>query len=362
MSLYKPAKSRFWQYDFRFKGHRYHGSTGCTSKRDAERVEAEVRRKAALGDTAKPAIALDRACDAWWLAKGQHLRSHATVLYQLANLAEGLGKNTPLQDIDLARIDDYIARRRAAVKNSSVNRETALLRRVIEWHDARGFDCPRIAWREARLTEPRPVTRTLTREEEARLFAALPESLVPLVAFALITGQRKAEVVQLRWADVDLQNARATVSAKGGRRHSFPLSPRAIAIIANQPKVCPQVFTYVAERPSPQRKDRVHRQKGGRYPFSVQGWQRKWRKALADAKIENFRFHDLRHTAATRLGSIELANRLLGHADYRTTQRYFHPGEDELRRALAAQDSRNSPEPPEKRAAQTRRKAGKSGT
>ena len=64
---------------------------------------------------------------------------------------------------------------------------------------------------------------------------------------------------------------RATVWAKGQRPHSFPLTPRMVALIANQPKACPQVFTYVAERSSPRRVDRVQRIKGQRYPFSAQG-------------------------------------------------------------------------------------------
>lgn len=345
MSLYKPAKSNFWHYDFRFKRHRYHGSTGCTAKRDAERFQAEVRRKAALGEEAKPTISVDDACGAWFLAKGQHLRSKATLSYQLENLAKGLGASRPLHDVSLADLDGYIAKRRATVKNSSVNRETALLRRVIEWHGARGFEVPEIVWKQARLSEPKPVTRVLAGDEQTRLFAALPDSLKPIVEFAILSGQRKSEIVTLRWADVDFGNMRATVWAKGQKPHSFPLTPRMVALIANQPKACAQVFTYVAEKSAPRRQDRPQRVKGQRYPFSRQGWDRKWRKALKDAGIESYRFHDNRHTAATRAGSIEVANRLLGHSDYRTTQRYFHPGEDVVREGLIAAESRNSPEP-----------------
>jgi integrase len=357
MSLYKPAKSKFWHYDFQFKGCRYHGSTSCTSKRDAERYQAEVRRKAALGEDAKPTIKLDDACGAWFLAKGQHLRSHATVSYQLENLARGLGQSLPLQDLTLAHLDRYIARRRGQVKNASVNRETALLRRVIEWHGARGVDVPAIAWKEVKLREAKPVTRTLSPEEETRLFAVLPESLKPIVRFALLSGQRKSEIITLRWSDVDLAAGRATVWAKGGRRHTFPLTPALVAIIANQPKACAQVFTYVAERSAPRREDRPQRIKGVRYPFSVQGWDRKWRKALSDAKIEGYRFHDNRHTAATRTGSIEVANKLLGHSDYRTTQRYFHTAEDTVREGMIAAESRNSPEPAEAKAENPRKAA-----
>lgn len=345
MSLYKPAKSRFWHFDFQFKGRRHHGSTGCTSKRDAERVEAGARRRATLGDEAKPTITVDLATGAWWDAKGQYLRSEATLIYQLANLAEGLGRNVILSDVTLPDLDRYIARRRATVKNASVNRETALFRRVCNFVGARGFEVPTIKWDEARLTEEAPQTRVLTRDEERRLFEHLPESLQPLVEFALLSGQRKAEIVTMRWADVDLSAGRATVWAKGQKPHSFPLTPRMVALIANQPKVCAQVFTYVAERDSPPRQDRPRRLKGHRYPFSRQGWDRKWRKALEAAGIEGYRFHDNRHTGLTRTGSIEVANKLAGHTDMKTTKRYFHVAEDEVRNAMIAGESRNSPEP-----------------
>lgn len=280
------------------------------------------------------------------------------MFYQLDNLAKGLGKSVPLHDIGLAELDGYIARRRAQVSNASVNRETALLRRVVNWCKSRRYDVPNIDWQEARLKESAGRTRTLTAKEEARLFAALPPSLLPMVEFALLSGQRKAEIVTLRWSDVDLTIGRATVTVKGGKKHSFPLTPRMVALIANQPKVSPQVFTYVAERSSPRRKDRVHRVKGQRYPLSKQGWDRKWRKALEKAGIEDFRFHDLRHTALTRLESIETAYELAGHSDIRTTKRYFHTAEDRVRERMIAAESRNNPEPDEEGVSQTRRKAG----
>ena len=354
MSVYKPAKSRFWHFDFQHKGRRHHGSTGCASKRDAERVEAEKRRQVALGIEVKPAITVDHACGAWFDQKGKHQRSHTSTIYQLATLAEGLGKTRWLHDLTLRDLDRYIAKRRATVSNATVNRETALLRRVSNWCAARGYDTPAIEWREVKLKEKAPETRVLSAAEEARLFEHLPDSLKPIAEFALISGQRRAEIISLRWADVDLFNARATVSTKGGQRHTFPLTPRLAAIIRAQPRVCAQVFTYVCERPSPKRKDRPHRQKGERYPFSRQGWERKWKKALAEAGIEGFRFHDTRHTALTRLGSIEAAQRLANHSDIRTTRRYFHTSEDDVRAKMFAAESRNSPEPGEGEGTETR--------
>lgn len=348
MSIYKPAKSRFFQYDFQFQGRRYHGSTGCTTKRDAERFEADERRKAALGEATKPSITLERACDLWFDRVGRHHKNHYTELYQLGNLATGLGKAVLLQDVTVNAIDDYIARRRATVSNASVNRETQLLRRLVRWCADR-HAVPELPWGKLMLKEAAERVRELSAEEEASLFAHLPDSLKPLIEFAILSGQRKSELISMRWADVDLKAGRAKVWAKGGKPHHFPLTARMIAIIASQPKACAQVFTYVAERDSPPRPDRPKRIKGERYPFSKLGWARKWKKALTDAGIEDYRFHDNRHTAGTRnlraSGNLKGVQKLLGHVDIKTTARYAHALEDDVRDMLNATESRNSPEP-----------------
>lgn len=361
MSVYKPAKSSRWQYDFQAAGRRYHGSTGCTSRRDAERYEANLRRKVALGEEAKPTITVEDACGTWQAMVGDHLRGKATTLYQLGYLIAGLGRKTMLHDVTFRQVQDYAARRRGMVSPTSVNREVQLLRRVVRWTDPRGYEVPQIEWGKL-LAKEQGRIRELTTDEEERLFAALPEDLKPLVEFALLSGQRKSEIVTLRWADVDLPGQRATVSVKGGGRHTFPLSPRMAAIVRDQPKVCAQVFTYVCERPGPNRKDRAQRVKGARYPFSAQGWQRKWRKALETAKIADYRFHDNRHTAATRnlraTGNLKAVSKLLGHSNIATTSRYAHALEDDVRRMLFDTESRNSTEPDSGDRAETRRKAG----
>jgi len=87
--------------------------------------------------------------------------------------------------------------------------------------------------------------------------------------------------------------------------------------------------------------------KGRRYPFTLQGWQRKWKKALQDAGIEDYTFHDNRHTKATRMlrssGNLRAVQKLLNHTDIRTTARYAHALEDDVRNAMLAGESRNSP-------------------
>jgi len=113
-------------------------------------------------------------------------------------------------------------------------------------------------------------------------------------------------------------------------------------IIANRPKVGPYVFTYVCRRPAPPKmgpdgKLQPRRLAGERYPFSKQGWDRRWRRILKEAGITDFRFHDLRHTAATRISrvaGINAAKNLLGHTRIETTMRYAHVTQKDVLSAM----------------------------
>lgn len=357
MTVYRHKNSPHWQYDFQVKGVRYHGSTGTTTKTAAKDYEARERARIAKGETAKPDITVDEAFGNYWIQVGQYESNKDATWGQLERLKDYFGATAILRDMDREAIDKYVARRRGQkarnkdtlVSNATVNRETQLLKRVIRRVPAK-YGKPEIDWEGVMLKEPKERARELSADEERRLFANLPDDLAAVVEFAMLSGQRRESVVSLLWSKVDLQSGRAEVRVKGGHWHSVPLTPRMVAIIANRPKAGPRVFTYLCERPAPARKDRPARVKGQRYPFSSEGWARKWHKALKDAGIEDFRFHDLRHTAATRVtratGNLKVTQRLLGHSTIATTARYAHATDDDVMKALLATESRNSPEAP----------------
>lgn len=355
MTTYRLKGSKYWYFDFVFRGQRYHGSTKCTAKRDADRFEAEEKRKAALGTHRRPEISIDAAFGTWWENKGRHLRSARTVEIQLERLQAGLGRTARLGGVSYADLDDYVAKRRAGVANATVNREIELCRRIWRYTDKRGFEVgPPIDWGKLLLPEPKERARELTADEEARLFEQLPADLAAVVEFALLSGQRRTAIITMTWRNVDLAagTARVRLKAEADEWHTFPLSPRMVEIIKARPKICAQVFTYECERPSPPRRTPdgswiPGRRKGVRYPFSLQGWTRRWRQALSDAKIEDFRFHDLRHTAGTRVtravGNLKVTQRLLAHKDIATTARYAHATQDDVLQALIAAESQIIP-------------------
>ncbi|UHD47723.1 site-specific integrase [Aureimonas altamirensis] len=198
--------------------------------------------------------------------------------------------------------------------------------------DVWGLEVPRVNWKKHRLKEPQERVREATEAEEEALLKALPADYRPPVLFALLTGCRRAEIVGLRWKDVNFPAAEFRVTGKGDRSRTIPMTDEVEAILrsleGNHPEA---VFTFQAQR------TRDGRVKGQHYPITVDGFQTAWNRHVRP-KMKDFRFHDTRHTAATRLvratGNLRMVQRLLGHTSVTTTQRYTHVSHDDLRAGM----------------------------
>ncbi|HVT17503.1 MAG TPA: site-specific integrase [Thermoanaerobaculia bacterium] len=168
--------------------------------------------------------------------------------------------------------------------------------------------------------EPRGRLRYLSEEERDRLLEACKASddprLYPFVIVALGTGARRGEVVGLRWRDIDLQRGTATLQeTKNSERRTLVLAGRVLEVLRELGAVrridTDEVFT-------------------GRH--GIAAFPRKpWDAALKRAKIEDFHFHDLRHTFASHLAMsgatlAELAE-ALGHKTLAMVKRYAHLSE-----------------------------------
>jgi len=178
-----------------------------------------------------------------------------------------------------------------------------------------------------RLKEPRGRVRYLSNDERARLLAAARNSdhqqLYAIVLIALTTGARKSEILGLRWRNVDLQRGVATIEdTKNGERRSMPLVPKVIEQLKTIRKVRRIDVDTVFANPETGR-------------VSYYYFDRAWRSARAAARLEDFRFHDLRHSCASYLAmngatTAEIAA-VLGHKTLVMVKRYSHLSDEHVR-------------------------------
>jgi integrase len=284
------------------------------------------------------------ASSLYWDQVGKFHQNATDTEGYLAWLQGEIGKGTLVSAIDSAMIAKAVAKRRGdGVANRTVNASVteplrAILRRA---GNVWGQAVQRIKWSEHLLEEAQERVREATPAEEATLLDAMRDDYVPPLRFALLTGCRQAEIVGLTWARVDFFNDQVTVTGKRGKSRTIPLTAEARALLWSlKDHHAEAVFTYAAKSA------RDGRERGARYPITVNGFKTAWRR-YARAKVKDFRFHDTRHTAATRLvratGNLKLAQRLLGHTEIATTARYAHVTDADLRAGMEAMNPTKSP-------------------
>ena len=184
-----------------------------------------------------------------------------------------------------------------------------------------------------RPKEPRGRMRFLDDGERQRLLAACQTNrkrrLYPLVVLALFTGARRGELLRLKWQDVDLDRGVAIVHhSKNGERRALAITGLATQVLREWGTVrridCDLVF----------------HNRHGQSAFPRHAWA----VALAEAEIEDFRFHDLRHTFSSYLAMsgatlAELAE-AMGHKTFAMVKRYAHLTEGHTARVVARMTQR----------------------
>jgi len=249
-----------------------------------------------------------------------------------------------LDEVSAEAIAQYVRERRAAgVMNSTINQGLSAIRAVLHAAHRWGWLAAVPVLQNLPVGERR--IRWLTRDEADRLVAELPAHLAAMARFSLATGLRETNVCRLEWQQVDLERRVAWIygdQAKAGKSLTIPLNAEAVCVLREQQGQHPQwVFPYA-----------------GRAVGKARGSA--WSAALRRAGIENFRWHDLRHTWASwhvQAGTpLPVLKELGGWASLDMVLRYAHLGADHLAEH-AERISRprlvrtNSDTPPEKKAA-----------
>jgi hypothetical protein len=177
-----------------------------------------------------------------------------------------------------------------------------------------------------------------------------------------VTGPAELDI-ELEWAHVDFFSRWLTVTGKGNKIRTIPMSQAIFDLLWNEKDHHPtKVFTFVAQRTLKPR-DLV---KGKRYPLTESGLKTAMRRAIPNAGVSNFRFHDTHHTAATRVlrqSNLRVVQNLLGHSDVATTAKYAHAVDDDIRNALdaaaVARTPTNNPTDAKQKTSKAMKKLGK---
>ncbi len=210
---------------------------------------------------------------------------------------------------------------------ATVNRHLSALSKIFSLaEDAELVDsnpCKRV--RKFQLDNQR--MRVLSSDEEVRLFSELEKNklVAQIVQTALHTGMRRGEIFNLKWFDVDFSRGLIQVRvSKSNKKRLVPMNETVRQLLNKLEKMSEFVF------PSPKTNKRLNQIKTS------------FRKAVERAGLEDFRFHDLRHTAASRMAEAGASPftlmKILGHSDIRMTSRYTHATDLAIRNAVANLD------------------------
>ena len=325
-----------WGYTVQVNGKQERKfSAGWTKDTARDALAARILERDTPPAPATPKTLGEVAQDYLDFKRGKGKRSIRQDEQILTKLKARLGAGTLLAGLTAQRIAQY-DRDRVVEKSklgrpvtpSTVNRELAILRHLLRLAEEWGYidKVPKI--RLAR--EPEGRLRFLAEDEIPRLLAACeaktPKSpcLLPIVTMALHTGMRKGEILGLTWERVDF--ARGVVrleQTKSGRRREIPM---------NQAD-----YDALSALPGPRAEGYVFRKRDGRAWGNI---RTAFEDACREVKVEDFRFHDLRHTCASWLvmkgRSLKEVQEILGHREFTMTLRYAHLSPDRLREAVAS--------------------------
>lgn len=234
-----------------------------------------------------------------------------------------------LADLKAEDLEAYKRSRKGSVMDTTINMDVRTLKAALEvavvW--GRLASNPFRAVKCIRLTNKK--MRPFTKDEFTGLCVTIQEPwLVDIVRFAVLTGLRRGEIMNLRWDDLDVVGGNMTVQSseeyrvKHGKTRTLPLHPEALETIKRQQRCCEWVFSNNGER----WKDEFVSKK-------VKGYIRQL------GLDEELHFHSLRGTSASRAirEGVPMAavQSLLGHASIKTTEGYATLDRESLRVEVA---------------------------
>lgn len=315
-----------WWLDYRFNGRRRREKVGDSqeiAENAMHKIRTEIAENRFLDIREEKQVKFEEFADRFLeeYCKVHHkcyMESSGSNIKALKRYLSG----KYLHEITPQVIEKYKAERLKEVSSSTVNRGLATLKslfnRAIDWEEYDGLNpVKKVKF----LKEPNHRLRFLEKEEIVKLIESSPEHLKPIVIVAVNTGMRLREILNLKWEDIDLKREVLYLyNTKSGKKREIPLNAQVKATLIsiqndkNEYAFCREDGTRVLDI---------------RKPFFT---------ALKRSGIIDFRFHDLRHTAASHLvmAGVDLntVRELLGHSSLEMNLRYAHLSPNHKKRAV----------------------------
>ena len=308
-------KGENWYVDYYCGGHRKREKIG-PSKSLAKEVflkrRSEVAERRFFPERSKASIFFSQAVEKYWKLEGQYLKAKG--IRAVFKTLESRFGDRKFAEISLADLQEFYNEKAELTSASTANRIMAFLsplfNRAKEWGDFFGEN-PAEKIRRRKPSSHR--LRFLSEVEIKELLNASETRIRPVLACAILTGMRKGEILGLRWENVDLEHDTIFIlKSKSGKPREIPISKKLKEVFLGlRPKSIGSVFDM---------------------PEIT--LRRQFARALKNGKIQEFRFHDLRHTFAShfvmRTGDLPSLQKILGHSSPQMTQRYAHLAKEHL--------------------------------
>src|SRR5579863_5193890 len=357
MSVYKRGET-YW-FKFLFQGQLIRESARTNSKTVAREAERARRRELELAVNRiqrRERMPLFSVAAHQWLDTKASLAVKTVAAYRqyVKSLTKYFG-NRLVCDIGLQEIANLQTERKAAgLSARTINYEVHTLRGILKHFSLWSS----IADRVRPMKGERQPGRALSREEEARLLAAIRKSnspaLLPLFVLSIDSGLRASEVRALRrgnmnarWKNDEIEEAEIVVpksKTEAGTGRVVPLTNRAREAIAEWLKLVgeagPDAFLFPRHGVGFSPGGNKTSMRDVDFGRPIGEWKSAWRRALKISGVK-VRWHDLRHTLVSRLAenpavSEETIRALAGHVSRSMLARYSHIRADAKRAAILA--------------------------
>lgn len=305
---------------FQLNGERHHKlCAGATTLKEAEKMENAFKYKLMQQQNGViprelKHITINKLFKIYTEYSEVNKKSYKSDISRTKLIKQFFGENTLIKDIQPEKIEkfkDFLLEQNRS--KMTVNRYLEQLKTAFRM----AIDNDYLLKNPCKNIKKFPVknysVRYLKEDEEKRLFKALPDYLKGIVIVALNTGLRKSNILELKWEQVNFDFKFIEILENKGNKHiMLPLNDTLYNFFIKTPEV--ERIGYIFINP----------ETGSPYKDIKKAWQ----TALKQAGIENFRFHDLRHTVGTRLAKenvpVNIIKEILAHSDVKTTMRYVH--------------------------------------